>query len=321
MQQFADIEQEHGLPPGYLAMTGQIESGLNPQSHNELSGADGMFQFIPSTAKEYGLRYGKDTRDPVKSANAAAAYAEDNANALRTALGRDPTAGEIYLAHQQGTQGAIALLSNPSVAAGQLVKPRSIIANGGDPSAPASQFVAHWGEPFSALDARPRWLSTAQARSDDSPDPLGSWGGSGKPTGKAPPVASATIDPLGSWASAEEPPAGATQVGGQQPPPNELPAAERVAQGFSDLAKGDAAAPVGSDALWASLAAGGLGLGYGGAAAAAGGTALKTLLGSTLKGAGTALKYGALYEAAKYLGFDEDIKSVLKSLMSGTGGH
>src|ERR1700722_6410578 len=125
-QQFSDIEQQYGLPPGYLSLTGQIESGLRPDSHNEPSGADGYFQFVPETAKEYGLRYGKDTRDPVKSATAAAALAKNNAIAIELSLGRPPTAGELYLAHQQGAKGAISLLSNPDAPAGQSVNPRAI---------------------------------------------------------------------------------------------------------------------------------------------------------------------------------------------------
>ena len=41
---FSKTQDKYGLPPGYLATTANIESGGNPNSHNEFSGADGLFQ-------------------------------------------------------------------------------------------------------------------------------------------------------------------------------------------------------------------------------------------------------------------------------------
>ena len=62
---------------------------------------------------------------------------------LTVALGRKPEGWELYLAHQQGVGGAISLLTNPNTPAGNLVRdPSHISGNGGDPNAPASQFVA-----------------------------------------------------------------------------------------------------------------------------------------------------------------------------------
>jgi RNA polymerase sigma factor (sigma-70 family) len=49
----------------------QQESGYNPFAHNNETGADGMMQFIPDTAKRYGLIPGETTRDPGKSSDAA----------------------------------------------------------------------------------------------------------------------------------------------------------------------------------------------------------------------------------------------------------
>src|SRR5690349_876757 len=102
---------QYGLDPNYLLRTGQIESSLNPSAVNGSSGAAGLFQFIPSTAQRYGL---SNPLDPVANADAAARLTRDNTVALRGAFGRDPTPGELYLAHQQGAHGAISLLSNPS---------------------------------------------------------------------------------------------------------------------------------------------------------------------------------------------------------------
>jgi hypothetical protein len=150
---FDDTEKEFGLPSGYLGPTARIESGYNPENHNQLSGADGLFQFIPGTAKQYGLKYGRgpgSTGDPVASTRAAAAYGRDNMRVFMQAYGRPPTAHELYLMHQQGTQGGLALL-NPhtqNIQAGALVHPRNVAANGGDPNAPAGAFIQKWAREF-----------------------------------------------------------------------------------------------------------------------------------------------------------------------------
>lgn len=73
-----EILKENGLPEEllYLAM---IESGLNPKAFSRAS-ASGMWQFIYSTAKSYGLKrdwYVDERRDPKKSTEAACKYLID----------------------------------------------------------------------------------------------------------------------------------------------------------------------------------------------------------------------------------------------------
>ena len=72
------ILKENGLPEEllYLAM---IESGLNPKAFSRAN-ASGMWQFIYSTAKSYGLKrdwYVDERRDPKKSTEAACKYLID----------------------------------------------------------------------------------------------------------------------------------------------------------------------------------------------------------------------------------------------------
>ena len=138
---FGSLEAANGLPTGYLARTYQIESGGNPNAQNPNSSAGGGFQFIDSTAKQYGLT---DKTDLGASAAAAARLAADNAKVLRGVLGREPTAGELYLAHQQGAGGAAKLLSNPNARAVDIVGPDAIRLNGGNENMSAGEFASLW---------------------------------------------------------------------------------------------------------------------------------------------------------------------------------
>lgn len=137
---FSAKEQEYALPPGYLERTAGVESSFNPNAKNPNSSAGGLFQFIDSTARDYKLT---DKFDPAAATDAAARLARDNAAALRNALGRDPTAGELYLAHQQGAGGAIKLLSNPDAPAASIVGGAAARLNGGE-GLTAGQLAQKW---------------------------------------------------------------------------------------------------------------------------------------------------------------------------------
>lgn len=146
---YTSLEQQYGLPTGYLARTAQIESGGNPNAQNPNSSASGMFQFIDSTAQQYGLT---NPMDPVASAQAAARLAADNAAVLRAKLGREPTAAELYLAHQQGAGGALALLTNPGASAASVVGSEAANLNGGQ-GATAGDMASMWTAKFDGAAA------------------------------------------------------------------------------------------------------------------------------------------------------------------------
>ncbi|EFU0927057.1 lytic transglycosylase domain-containing protein [Salmonella enterica] len=66
----SQLEAKYNLPPGLLRSVAIAESGGN-QFAVSRAGAMGLFQFMPQTAKEFGLR-GNNVFDPEKSADAAA---------------------------------------------------------------------------------------------------------------------------------------------------------------------------------------------------------------------------------------------------------
>ena len=119
----------------YLLATAQVESNLNPNAQASTSSARGLFQFIEqtwlTTLKEQGaaLGYGpyasaisrqpsgdyarvRSERwpapimslrsDPTANALMAGAFTKVNAGKLADRLGRDPTEGELYIAHFLG---------------------------------------------------------------------------------------------------------------------------------------------------------------------------------------------------------------------------
>lgn len=148
--------QKTGAGFDYLLRTAQRESSLQPTAQAPSSSARGLFQFIDSTwltmmreeGRNLGLaRYadqiGRDGSgrptvsdpaarqqilalrdDPAVSALMAGAFTNRNAAELRSATGRDPTEGELYMAHFLGSGGASRLINlnqtNPQASAARM---------------------------------------------------------------------------------------------------------------------------------------------------------------------------------------------------------
>jgi len=150
---------QYGVDPGLMSVIAQIESGGNPNARAGSSSAAGLFQFTSGTAAQYGLA---NPFDPQQSSNAAAQLIRDNYNSLSSVLGTAPTDWQQYLAYQQGTAGAKALLTaDPSANAIQALQQgvkgmsattayQSVVNNlggnyKGDPaSATVGDFLGYW---------------------------------------------------------------------------------------------------------------------------------------------------------------------------------
>jgi hypothetical protein len=117
----------HGVPPGIALGIAQIESGMNPNAKAGTSSAGGLFQFVDGTAAQYHLR---DKFDPEANADAGARLTADNIAGLKKDLGRDPTPGEVYLAHFSGFGVADKLAkASPDTPVSAIFSPQAIAAN------------------------------------------------------------------------------------------------------------------------------------------------------------------------------------------------
>lgn len=145
---------------GYFKKLAQVESSNNPLAQNTKSSAKGLFQFIDATAKDYGItaefgtpEYTKQETDAVKK------LTSDNFNYLKKTLGRDPTNGELYLAHQQGASGAEKILTQPDQKAVDVLGRDEVLNNGGNEDMTLSEFANKWTSKFDSLDAKEKGIS------------------------------------------------------------------------------------------------------------------------------------------------------------------
>ena len=175
-----DAARSTGTSFEYLLTTAQIESNLNPVAQATTSSAKGLYQFIDQTwlktMKDAGpsLGYGqyaaaimqtpdgqysvpdagaraaimKLRGDPSVSASIAGAFTRNNAAQLNAALGRQPSEGELYIAHFLGPDGAARLIgassSQPRANAAAMF-PQAASAN-------PSIFFDRAGQPLAAAD-------------------------------------------------------------------------------------------------------------------------------------------------------------------------
>jgi hypothetical protein len=182
-----------GIDPAYMTRLALVENGGKVEGGSPLSSAQGPFQFLSGTAKQYGLA---NPNDPAASADAAARLTLDNKAALTSALGREPTPGELYLAHQQGVGGAIKLLQNPNAPVESVIGAEAARNNAATPGMTAGQFANKWmgkfGDIVQTVDPAQKNVIDAQADSQPmafagTPTPM-------QPVAPQPPAGAAPVD-------------------------------------------------------------------------------------------------------------------------------
>jgi hypothetical protein len=142
----------YGVDPSLVMATAAIESnyGRDPNTNTPGKTYRGIFQLGPDEWNQMG---GGDRDDRALQIDHGVRLLAQRKQELAEKLGREPTNAEVYLAHQQGVAGATALINNPGMPAGQAVTmvggaPTNIKSNGGNPDAPASEFVKHWSDMY-----------------------------------------------------------------------------------------------------------------------------------------------------------------------------
>lgn len=161
---FQSASSTTGTDFDYLVKTAERESNFNTTAKARTSSATGLFQFIESTwletlkqaGPEHGLGdYAKDIKqnkngkyyvadgarrreildlrkDPEVASVMAGALTQKNADYLESKLGREPSDGELYIAHFLGANGSSRLISlaenNPDARADRIF-PRQARAN------------------------------------------------------------------------------------------------------------------------------------------------------------------------------------------------
>lgn len=137
-----------GIGSGYYQRLADVETGgtYNANAQNPNSSAGGLFQFLDSTWSKIGSGSKLGTGTNVSSAIADLTTA--NYGYLVGALGRKPSEGELYLAHQQGAGNAAKLLNNPNADAASIIGYDALTLNGGSVGMSAGEFANMWTSKF-----------------------------------------------------------------------------------------------------------------------------------------------------------------------------
>lgn len=123
--------QARGLDPDIAVQIARAESSLDPSAKAKTSSAQGLFQVIDKTWKEYGGKPGQKG-NPDENIRVGLNILQANQKALRETLGRDPSASELYAAHFLGATGAKGvLLASDDTPVSQLLSERAVRANPG----------------------------------------------------------------------------------------------------------------------------------------------------------------------------------------------
>ena len=144
----ATVSQKSGVPLGYMRAMAQIESSGNPSASRGAKGAKGLFQFVPKTARAYGIA-GKEL-DLQANTDAAARLTIDNMKALQGLRKNGIDVNDpknhylLYLAHQQGAGGAMEIVRAAKSGGNVSAVVRSNMDNNGGKGKSPQQFLDDW---------------------------------------------------------------------------------------------------------------------------------------------------------------------------------
>jgi hypothetical protein len=114
----AQVATEFGIGVRDFFAIAEIESSLNPKVRKD--SYKGLFQLSDSEFKKYG---GGNIFNAEDNARAAAKKWQSDVRYFRKRVGRDPSASDIYMMHQQGRAGYTAHVANPDQPAWKNIRP------------------------------------------------------------------------------------------------------------------------------------------------------------------------------------------------------
>lgn len=174
-----------GVDPAIIRRIGGAESGLQniPNASGPggrpTSSAHGPFQMIRGTfdglARQYPELGLTDRLDPAQQARAMVYFTRDNITAYRSAAGRDPTPGEIYLNHFLGGAGARRLIGvDDSTPVHRVVSEGAIAANASLFSRnPTVGDLRRWADRHMSGERTPGGTAAPAGREASRPAPFG----------------------------------------------------------------------------------------------------------------------------------------------------
>jgi hypothetical protein len=150
--------------PDRRAYLGSLSASEAPKGPGDVSptGAAGPYQFIPSTAKQYGLT---DPTDLDTSTVAANKLTDDNAAAFMKINGRMPTPADLAVMHQQGGVTGARMIGGTGNAPARNLAVNNI-PPGSSPQAAVSRIKSFYGMPDQAPPGGPPAMAF-----DGSPTP------------------------------------------------------------------------------------------------------------------------------------------------------
>ena len=172
--------------PDMQAYASQLAAGEQQvPGDTSRTGARGPWQFVPGTAKQYGLT---NPDDPMASAQALKAFTANNAAIFQRINGRPPTMAELALMHQQGGQTGASMVAGTGNAS-----PRNLALNnipaGAGPAQAVGAIKNYYGmpdRPVSARDAVAKaMMMRPTAQAVPQPNPTSTGGPTMPPTSPA----------------------------------------------------------------------------------------------------------------------------------------
>jgi len=154
--------------PDMQAYASQLAAGEQQRpGETSSTGARGPWQFVPGTARQYGL---SNPDDPDASAMALKRFTADNAATFERTNGRPPTMADLAVMHQQGGQTGANMIAGTGNAT-----PRNLALNnvpsGAGPEQAAARIKGYYGLPDREVNARDSLAASLVAQQQPAPQP------------------------------------------------------------------------------------------------------------------------------------------------------